>query len=314
MDAPQRIIGYEHADADIDELDTLKPDDAADVWRRVLSRNRQQKPDGSPNTIGVSTTPEGFGFVYNVWQKNPKQGYKIYKAATHSNPHLPMGYIESLEAIYPEALLQAYINGDFVNLTTGSVYHQYDRELNKSNETIKQGEQLYIGMDFNVQNMSAVVFVKRNGNPHAVAEITKQYDTPDMIQAIKVRFPSNPIRIYPDASSGNRKTNDASISDLSLLRNAGFSVLTNPSNPRVKDRVNCVNAMLCNGKGERRLFINYDTCPETADCLEKQAWTEKGEPDKKSGHDHLPDGLGYFICYDYPIDRPVPKLEFKVTI
>ena len=75
MDQPQRIIGYEHADADIDELDTLKEADAAEVWRRVLSRNRQKKPDKKPNTLGVTTTPEGFRFVY-------KHGGPIYARAT----------------------------------------------------------------------------------------------------------------------------------------------------------------------------------------------------------------------------------------
>ena len=45
MDAPQRIIGYEHGDADVDELDTLKTKDAAEVWRRILSRNRQKRSE-----------------------------------------------------------------------------------------------------------------------------------------------------------------------------------------------------------------------------------------------------------------------------
>ena len=51
------IIGYEHADADIDELD-IKRDDAAYVWRQVMARNRQAK--NGLNTVGVTTTPEGF--------------------------------------------------------------------------------------------------------------------------------------------------------------------------------------------------------------------------------------------------------------
>src|SRR5690606_16594998 len=42
MDTPGRIIGYEVGDSDVDELDTLKRDDAAEVWRRILSRNRQK--------------------------------------------------------------------------------------------------------------------------------------------------------------------------------------------------------------------------------------------------------------------------------
>jgi phage terminase large subunit len=98
MDNPSRIVGYEHADADVDELDTLKKDDAAYVWRQILARNRQKKPNGQSNTVGVTTTPEGFRFVYDTWKKNPKDGYEIIQAPTRSNPHLPIDYIEGLKA------------------------------------------------------------------------------------------------------------------------------------------------------------------------------------------------------------------------
>jgi Terminase large subunit, T4likevirus-type, N-terminal len=57
MDEPGRIVGYEVADSLVDELDTLKRDHAANVWRAIVSRNRQKKSDGSVNTIGVATTP-----------------------------------------------------------------------------------------------------------------------------------------------------------------------------------------------------------------------------------------------------------------
>jgi hypothetical protein len=72
MDNPSRIVGYEHADADVDELDTLKKEDAAYVWRQILARNRQKKPNGESNTVGVTTTPEGFRFVYDTWKKKPE--------------------------------------------------------------------------------------------------------------------------------------------------------------------------------------------------------------------------------------------------
>ena len=77
MENPSRIIGYEHCDADVDELDTLKLDDAANVWRMILARNRQYKPDGSQNSIGTTTTPEGFRFVYNTWKQNRRTVTKL---------------------------------------------------------------------------------------------------------------------------------------------------------------------------------------------------------------------------------------------
>lgn len=304
MDAPGRIIGYEHADADVDELDTLKAADAGEVWRRILSRNRQKKPDGAANTIGVTTTPEGFRFVYQTWKRDPGPGYRIIQAPTESNPHLPAGYVDSLRAIYPEALLQAYLMGEFVNLTSGTVYHTFSRELNHSDAVEQRGEHLHIGMDFNVQQMSAVIHVIREGDPIAVAELTGVFDTPAMIEMIKDRYPAHRITVYPDASGGGRKTVDASTNDLALLRQAGFAVSVDSTNPSVRDRVLAMCGMLSNAKGERRYRVNTRRCPEYTGCLEQQAYDKHGAPDKTQGLDHAPDAAGYFIHRMFPVNKP----------
>lgn len=302
MDNPGRIVGYEVADSLIDELDTLKHNDARNAWQKILARNRQKKADGSKNTIAVGTTPEGFKFVYEKWkQKPPSAEYELIKASTYSNRrNLPDTYIEDLLADYPESLIAAYLEGEFVNLTSGAVYPSYDRLLNASVEVIQPGEPLHIGMDFNVGKMSAIVFVQRGGFPHAVDELTGILDTPAMIAALKRRFPNHVKFIYPDASGGSRKSNNASVSDISLLEQAGFNVLANASNPFVKDRILAVNRMLHAGD-KRRLRVNADKCPMFADSLEKQAYADNGEPDKTSGFDHTNDAGGYFIAYRFPV-------------
>lgn len=302
MDRPGRIIGYEVADSLVDELDTLKTEEARLVWQKIIARNRQKKSNGDDNTIAVGTTPEGFRFVYERWkQKPPSAEYQIIKASTYSNQrNLPKEYIQDLLNDYPSNLISAYLDGEFVNLTSGSVYFEYDRVLNGSNQVIMPGEALHFGMDFNVGKMAAVVFVSREGDPHAVNELTGLLDTPAMIDAIKRRFPNHAIFVYPDASGANRKSNNASVSDLSLLTQAGFTVLNNPANPFVKDRILAMNRMIHSG-GKRRLRVNADLCPSFAEALEKQAYDKNGEPDKTSGHDHVNDGGGYFISYRFPV-------------
>lgn len=309
MDAPHRIIGYEHADADVDELDTMKPDDAAHAWRQILARNRQKKPTGEPNTVGVTTTPEGFKFVWHTWKKEPKEGYEIIQAKTESNPYLPEGYVDSLRDSYPNHLLDAYLNGEFVNLTSGSVYVNYDRAACESDEDIRQGEPLFIGCDFNVTKQAATVYVQRDGGHtwHAVDELVNMYDTPDMIRTIDERYPNHEIYVYPDASGGSRKTVDASLSDIALLEQAGYRVRAHKKNPAVKDRILAMNKALESG----RVKINSKMCKNVAECLEQQVYNDNGEPDKSSGKDHQNDATTYPIAYEMPVIRPVANVAFS---
>jgi hypothetical protein len=307
MDTPERIVGYEVADSLVDELDTLPKDKARDVWNKIISRNRQKKPDGALNTVGVATTPEGYKWVYERWVRNAAPGYRIIKATTQSNAkNLPEGYISSLQASYPSQLLAAYLDGEFVNLSAGSVYPNFDRVLNFTNERIRPLEPLHIGLDFNVTKMAASVHVLRDGKPHAVDELTDVFDTPAMIGLIQRRFQGHPIYIYPDASGKARKSQNASESDLSLLRQAKFMVCVNQSNPAIKDRVLAMNQLL----DKRDYKINPDTCPALVEGLEKQAYDKNGEPDKTSGLDHILDAAGYFISYKFPVvSRAIQRLQ-----
>jgi len=307
MDAPHRIIGYEHADADVDELDTMKAEDAAYAWRQIVARNRQNKEGGAQNTIGVTTTPEGFKFVYNTWVKDPKAGYEIIQASTMSNPHLPEDYVQSLRDIYPANLLAAYLEGKFVNLQSGTVFNNYDRIACRSSMTADDSTLVRIGMDFNVTNMSAVAYIVHGDEWHAVNEFKGIYDTPAMIRAIQEKYPNHVVRIYPDASGRSRKTVDASISDISLLESAGFAVYANKANPFVKDRILAANTAFDKG----RLFVNDTLCPDYARCLEQLAYDDNGTPDKKSNLDHLPDAGTYPIAFEIPVVKPVADLRVR---
>jgi len=299
MSNPDAIVGYEVAHSICDELDTLPIEHARMAWNKIIARNRQKC--GMGNTVGVATTPEGFRFVHERWVRKPAPGYVLFRAKTMDNAaNLPDGYIENLRNSYPTALLAAYLDGEFVNLTSGSVYPEFDRALNATSETVKDKEPLHCGMDFNVGRMACVVHVLRGDDPHAVAEITDALDTPAMITLIKRDYAGHPIMIYPDASGQNRKSNNASESDLSLLRAAGFRVCVNPSNPRVKDRVLSANAMI-HKEGIRRYRVNPERCPRLVESLEKQAYDKNGEPDKSGGLDHVIDAATYMLVYRYPI-------------
>lgn len=305
LDNPDRIVGFEIADAGIDELDTLKQEHATNAWNKVIARCRQKKPNNELNTCSVATTPEGFRFAYERWEKNKAPGYALFRAPTYSNPYLPPSYIDSLRATYPAPLLEAYLEGRFVNLASGSVYPQFDRTKNHTDEVIQAGEELHCGVDFNVYNCSVVVCVIREGKPFVLGELSGLRDTPAMVHAIKQHYPFHMINIYPDASGKSHKTVNASLSDLQILLNAGFKLHAKDSNPFVRDRVVSMQTAICNGDNYRHLKINTKLCPVVTECLEQQVFDKNGDPDKQGGKDHMPDALGYFIYWRYPVVKPV---------
>lgn len=328
MEKPETIVGFKIGNALIDELDVMKSDKAQKAWRKIIARMRYNVT-GLRNGIDVTTTPEGFKFVYQQFVKEVRDKpelsrlYGLVQASIFDNEkNLPADYIPSLMSSYPPELIKAYLRGQFTNLTSGTIYHTFDRKLNNSEEEEQPGETLYIGMDFNVGKMAGIVHVLRLGLPHAVTEIINAYDTPDMIRIIKERFwlydGSNykkvrEIYIYPDASGDSRKSSNASSTDIAQLRQASFHVIVNDSNPPVKDRINSMNAMFCNANGERRYKVNVKRCPIYTESLEQQVWADNGEPDKKSNKDHPNDAGGYYIIKQFPIVKPAFDITLGTT-
>jgi hypothetical protein len=311
LDHPQTIVGFKIGHASVDEIDTLPIQKAEDCWRKIIARMRYNVP-GLKNGIDIMSTPEGFRFCHKLFvqavQENPElsKNYGMIQASTYDNEvNLPEDYIPSLKEIYPAELIEAYINGQFVNLTSGTVFKNYDRVRCNSNEFIKDGEPLFIGQDFNVQKMASAICVQRPDGYHAVAELKDVFDTPDVIKIIQEKYKGHRILIYPDASGKSRKTVDASKSDIALLTQAGFAVRVNASNPAIKDRILATNKAFEAGK----IKVNAKACPTLARCLEQQAYDDNGEPDKSSGFDHMNEAFSYFVAYEFPVIKPMTRIK-----
>ena len=106
----------------------------------------------------MARVPELIEFVKEANSTPAKRAlYGMIQASTYDNEaNLPDDYISSLFESYPPQLISAYLRGQFVNLTSGAVYPDFDRKLNHTDEEIEPLELLIIGMDFNVLKMAAV--------------------------------------------------------------------------------------------------------------------------------------------------------------
>jgi len=295
----QRLRGQNLCAVGFDEADTVPKRDAEQAMNMALARLRS----GNIQQFYATTTPEGHGWAFETFEKNKKEDTRLIKGKTSDNPFLPDTFIPSLEENYPPQLIKAYLNGEFVNLTTGAVYSRFDRNKHLINSIpfdIKM-ETLLIGIDFNVMNCNAVVAVKDRDKLIVIDEIIKQNDTDALAQEIKRRYPNNKILVYPDASGAARSTINASKTDIAILQSYNFTSMALRSNPPIKDRVQTLQALLENSKGWVRLAI-HASCRRLIECLELQSYDEKsGDPDKQNGYDHLNDALGYLVYREFSI-------------
>lgn len=316
LDNPVRIVGYESFRAHVDELDILQEDKARLAWQKIIARNRQRivmQARGSGklirqmNRVSAYTTPEGFKFTYKTWKKNPKPGYRLLQAATASNPFLPGDYIQGLRDSYPPQLIDAYLNGQFVNLAQGTVYTGFDRALNVKACAYNPKFPLHIGMDFNVNPMSASVHQEQpNGEVWCIGEIVlMSSNTHEMAKEIVRRYgrpsfdPTKPdvshITVYPDPAGTQQKTSAQGMTDILILQSYKLKVIHMNAHPLIRDRVNFVNGWLLNANGARRYFVD-PSCETVIENFEQLTYDPKtNQPEKNTGADHMPDSIGYYL-------------------
>ena len=315
MENYERLIGINAAWCVLDEFDTTKADLAYKAYIKLLGRLRV----GPKKQMVIVSTPEGFGAMYRIFITENNEDKRLIQARTTDNIFLPTDYIDTMRMQYSEELIQAYINGEFTNLTSGTVYNKYDRTLNNTKFEDDKISDLHIGVDFNIEHTSGIVTQIFDNKMYVIEEILDVYNTEELVQILEDKYLQSSrtkrnIYIYPDASGRARKTS-SSTTDHKLLQGAGFKVIVDGTNPRVQDRVNNVNSLLCNFKEERRLYINLAKCPALATSLEQQAYDKAGIPEKINDIDHPLDALGYVVTKKFPIKftRRVITNEMKNT-
>lgn len=297
---PERIIAFETGHAIVDELDTLKKDDAALVWRKVSERNRQKT--AIPNSIGCVTTPDmGYnGFIYHNWYKLQRAGYEVIKASTYDNTFLPKEYTQNILDNYDPILADLYLRGEIVSLNQNKVYHFFDRKKHHTDRVLTNEDKfIHISIDFNIGGCTSGVHIIESGYPITVDEFVS-YDTRDFINNLS-RFKNHKITVYPDASGSARSTNAAQ-SDIRMILDAGYDVDAPNINPFVRDRINSFNSLLAHD----RYRINTNKCPNITNALEVQGYDKKGDPEKFDSHpavDDWNDNVGYFINRRWGVNR-----------
>ena len=286
-------------------LNFLCIDEFADVsqeaWYEVL---RPTLSDTKGHALFCGS-PRGFGnWSYELFkQGETNKDWASFKYTTIEGGNVDQDEVEQAKQDLDIRTFQQEYEATFVNYS-GMIYYNFSRQNNIIEKYQKETAILHIGLDFNVDPMSAVVCVIVNEKIIVVDEIQiYSSNTQEMCDEIKNRYKNKQIVVYPDPSARQRKTSAGGFTDLSILKNAGFDVKCKNTAPLIRDRINAVNAKLKNVNGKNSLFI-VKSCKNVIKSIERQIYKEGTHvPDKDSGYDHMNDALGYLIEFNFPLRR-----------
>ena len=292
-------------------LNFLCIDEFADVskeaWYEVL---RPTLSDTKGHALFCGS-PRGFGnWSYELFkQGETNKDWASFKYTTIEGGNVDQDEVEQAKQDLDIRTFQQEYEATFVNYS-GMIYYNFNRQSNIIEKYEKETAVLHIGLDFNVDPMSAVVCIIINETIIVVDEIQiYSSNTQEMCEEIRNRYKNKQIVVYPDPSARQRKTSAGGFTDLSILKNANFDVKCKNTAPLIRDRINAVNAKLKNVNGKNSLFI-VKSCKNVIKSIERQIYKEGTHiPDKDSGYDHMNDALGYLVEYLFPVrtDRIVPQ-------
>ena len=286
-------------------LDFLCIDEFADVnkdaWYEVL---RPTLSDTKGHALFCGS-PRGFGnWSYELFKMGETNNdWSSFKYTTLEGEQVSQDEIEQAKQDLDLRTFQQEYEATFVNYS-GMIYYNFSRDKNIVEKYTKNVGALHIGLDFNVDPMSAVVCVIENDRIYLIDEVQiYSSNTNEMCDEIRTRYKNKQIVVYPDPSARQRKTSAGGLTDLAILKNNGFDVRCKSTAPLVRDRINAVNAKLKNVNGKNSLFI-VQSCKNAIKSIERQIYKEGTHiPDKDSGYDHMNDALGYLVEYNFPLKR-----------
>jgi hypothetical protein len=285
-------------------LDFVVLDEFADMrkeaWYEVIRPSLSDRQGSAALFIG---TPKGRNHFYDLYGKgvDKDEGWQSYQYTTIEGGNVPPDEIASAKADLDDRTFEQEYEARFVSYS-GVIYYAFKRE---ESVVRHDGDRsvIHVGMDFNLDPMSAVLMTRRGDTLHVFDEIVMfGSNTDEMVAEIRTRYGNGTIVIYPDPASRQRKTSAGGRTDLSILQNAGFDVKVRSSHAAVRDRINSVNSRLLSKDGQRRLFVD-PKCKKVIESLERHTYKEGTSQPTKDGFDHMNDALGYAVEYLFPIRK-----------
>ena len=293
-------------------IDFLILDEFADIDEKAWTEVLRASVADTEGDVLMCGSPKGFGnWSYRMYLKGKQDAeWDSFQFTTLQGGMVSKEEIEQAKQDIDIRTFRQEFEGTFENYA-GAVYYNFHAVENVKEKKIDFTKPLHIGLDFNVDPMSASVAQIDKEIIHFVDEIViYSSNTDEMVQEIRDRYgDKTKIFIYPDPACRQRKTSAGGKTDLSILQNAGFNVKCKFKHSPVRDRINAVNSSLKSANGKRYIFVD-PSCKIITKGLQRQIYKENTNiPDKEQGFDHMNDSIGYLIEIVKPLTRNIT--DFK---
>jgi len=288
-------------------------DEAQEIDSDIMTVVRPMLSDYKAKML-ITGTPKGIGnHLYDWYQRGQDETeteWKSWQFTTAQGGFVSQDELEQARRdLDPRSYRQEY-EAEFANYE-GVVYYAFDRSKHVKHVQFDRPQQMiHVGIDFNVNPMSAICFVYQDGHFHIIDELEMfGSNTDELCRELLSRFPNAKVFAYPDPSAKARKTSAAGRTDLSIMQNNGFIVKMFNKHMPIRDRVNSVNTQLQNGAGQSSITID-PKCKKLIQALERQIYKPgTSQPEKDTGFDHINDAFGYAVSFLKPIRRDYEPQE-----
>lgn len=306
----EKILGNEYSTIHFNECSQLNYHSVQVALTRLAQKNHLKK-----RAFYDQNPPRKSHWSYSLFEKliNPIDNEPLDCKANKKYGKILMNPIDNLDNIDSDYLdmlnslsekeKARFLRGEYTDIDDGLAYYSFDR-FTHCHEFKKQPGTVMIGMDFNVDPMTAIIGQYIDDKFYVYDELfLRNSDTFKMTHELMSK---NYIgTIFPDSTARNRKT--SGLSDHLILEKQGFTV-AKTRNPFVNDRVNNLNRLLQEGR-----IIIHPRCKNLINDLEKVAWNGS-QLDQKSDHllTHISDALGYWCWAIEPMKKQIED-RFNIT-
>jgi hypothetical protein len=304
-----------------DGLDFLVLDEyasiASEAWTQVLRPALADK-QGRALFIG---TPQGLNHFHELVERaETLPDWKAFQFTTAEGGNVTPQELESAAKELDERTFRQEFEASFENLGVGRAYYAFDRAHNIGRLPFDGRVSLSWALDFNMNPLCSVLAQAHDGAVFVLEEMI----LPDsntlaaceefLSRTQKMRGSPLHVFVYGDATGEQRRTS-ASRTDWQIIKDffgrhsdryqAHFRIPS--SNPPVKDRINCVNALLRNHAGQHRLKVDQN-CKHLIKDFEQVCW--KADPHGNPLADlaksdpmrtHVSDAVGYLVAREFPM-------------